>query len=150
MDCHSLFFDAASKWKPGLSGVGGVIFYPGGTNKRYFAWGLGRSTNNQAEWPALLKGLEIAITLEIQDLVVFDDLLLVIREARKLAKNYKRPSNKLHHIFNSLIGEFNAVHFLHILRSNNQSADQVANIGVQLDYGFMICNGNNPEHCWVP
>ena len=97
-----------------------------------------------------MKGLEIAITLGIRDLVVFGDSLLVIREVRKLARNYKRPSNKMHHIFNCLIGEFDAVNFLHILRSNNQSADQMENIGVQLDYGFMICNRNNPECCWVP
>ena len=97
-----------------------------------------------------MKGLEIVITLEIQDLVVFDDSLLVIREARKLAKNYKRPSNKLHHIFNSLIGEFNVVHFLHILHSNNLLVDQMANKGVQLDYGFMTCNSNSSDRCWIP
>ena len=78
---------------------------------------------------------------------MFDDSLLVIREARKLARNYKRPSNKMHHIFNSLIGDFNAVNFLHILRSNNQSVDKMENVGVRLDYGFMNCNRNNPERC---
>ena len=115
MDCHTLFFDRASKGNPGLIGASRVIFYPGGNKQKDFAWGLGRSTNNHAEWQALLKGLEIAITLEIQDLVVFGDSLLVIREARKMVRNYKRPSNKLHHIFKSIIGEFNAVQFLHIL-----------------------------------
>ena len=81
---------------------------------------------------------------------MFEDSLLVIREVRKLARNYKRPSNKMHHIFNGLISEFNDVNFLHILRSNNQFADQMAIIGVQLEYGFMICNRKNPERCWVP
>ena len=102
------------------------------------------------EWLALLKGMEIAITLEIQDLVVFGDSLLVIREVRKLARNYKRPSNKMQHIFNSLISEFNVVHFLHILRSNNHCVDQMANKGIQIEYGFMACDGNSPDHCWIP
>ena len=88
--------------------------------------------------------------LEFRDLVVFSESLLVIREVRKLARNYKKPSNKMHHIFNSLIGDFNAANFLHILRSNNQSADKMENVGVQRDYGFMVCNRNNPERCWVP
>ena len=101
-------------------------------------------TNNHAEWLALLKGLEIALTLGIRDLVVFGDSLLVISEVRKMVRNYKNPSNKMHHIFNSIISDFNVVNFLHILRSNNHSANIMANDGVQLDYGFMICNRNNP------
>ena len=121
-----------------------------GNKQKYFAWGLGRNTNNYAEWLALLKGLEIAITLGIKDLVVLRDSLLVIREVRNLVKIYKITSNKMYHIFNNLISEFNVVNFLHILLSNNQSADQMENTGVQLDYGFMIFNGNIPEHCWVP
>ena len=63
----------------------------------------------------MLKGLEIAITLGVKELVVFRDSLLVIREVRKLVKHYKSPSNKVHHIFISLINEFNVVNFLHIL-----------------------------------
>ena len=77
------------------------------------------NSNNYAEWLALLKGMDIAITLGIKYLVVFEDSLLVIREVRKLVKKYKSPSNKMHHIFLSLINEFNAVNFLHILRANN-------------------------------
>ena len=103
LDCHTLFFDGASKGNPGMTGVGGVIFDPGGNKKEDFAWGLGRSTNNHAEWLALLKGLEIALFLGTRDLVVFGDSLLVIREVRKLVINYKKPSNKMHHIFNRFI-----------------------------------------------
>ena len=147
MGCHTLFFDGASKGNPGITGAGRVIFDPRGDKQKDFAWGLGRSTNNNAEWLALLKGLEIALTLGIRDLVVFGDSLLVIKEVRKLARNYKNPSNKMHHIFNSLIGDFNVINFLHILRSDNQSVDKMANVEVQLDYGFMICNRNNPERC---
>ena len=98
-------------------------------------------------WLSLLKGLEIAIIIGIRDLVVFGDSLLVIREVRKLVINYKRYAKKMHNIFNSIICEFNVVNFLHILRSNNQFADQMENKGVQLDYGFIICNENTPFHC---
>ena len=87
MGCHTLFFDGASKGNPGMAGAGGVIFDPGGSKKEDFSWGLGRSTNNHAEWLALLKGLEIALTLGIRDLVVFRDSLLVISEVIKLVKN---------------------------------------------------------------
>ena len=115
MECYTLFFDGASKGNPGLSGVGWVIIDPGWNKHKYFSWGIGRNTNNFVKWLALLKELEIAITLGIKDLVVFRDPLLVIREVRKLVKNYKSTANKMLHIFISLINEFNAVNFLHIL-----------------------------------
>ena len=118
--------------------------------RKYFTWGLGKNSNNYGEWLALLKGLEIAITLGIKELVVVGDSLLVIREVRKLVRNYKIPSNKMHYIFNSLVSDFNAINFLHILRTNNHFADQMANKGVKLNFGYIICNGNIPNPCWVP
>ena len=125
-------------------------FLSSGNRQKDFSWGLGRSTNNHAEWLAFLKGLEIALSLGIRDLVVFGDSLLVIREVRTLVRNYKNPFNKMHHMFNSIIDDFNVVNFLHILQSNSQYADQMENEGVQLDYGFIIYNMNHAEHYWVP
>ena len=69
-----------------------------------YAWGIGKNSNNYVEWLALFKGMEIANLLGIKDLVVFGDSLLVTREARKLARNYKTPT-KMHHIFNSIARE---------------------------------------------
>ena len=115
MDCHSLFFDGASKGNPGLGGAGGEFFYHRGNRQKDYAWGLGKKSNNYAVWLALIKWLEIVTTLGIKDLVVFGDSLLVIREARKLIENYKNPSTKMHHIFNNLVSEFNIINFLYIL-----------------------------------
>ena len=133
-----------------MSSAGGVIFDPGGNKQNEFAWGIGRNTNNYVEWLALLKGLEIAIDLGIKELAVLGNSLLVIIKVRKLVKNYKSPFSKVHHIFNSLINEFNAVNFLHILQENNIYADQMENSGAKLNYGCMISNGNTLEHCCVP
>ena len=132
-----------------MVGTGGVISNTGGKRQKDYAWGIGKNSNNYAEWLALFKGLEMANTLGIKELVVFGDSILVIREARKLVRKYKIPSTNMHHIFNSLVSEFNSINFIHILRTNNQFADQMANKGVELDFGFIICNGNNLERCWV-
>ena len=42
-----------------VRGVGGVILDPRGETVKTFAWGLGHTTNNEAEWLALLQGLEM-------------------------------------------------------------------------------------------
>ena len=96
-----------------------------------------------------MKGLEIAIDIGIKELVVFGDSLLVIREVIKLVGNYKIHYNKMHHIFNILISDFNAINFLHILQSHNHYADQMENKGAQIEFGYIICNGNTLEYCWV-
>ena len=60
LECHSLFFDGASKGNLRLAGAGGVIFYPRGNRLKYYAWRIGKNSNNYAEWLALFKGMEIA------------------------------------------------------------------------------------------
>ena len=56
---YALFFDGASKGNPGVAGAGGILLDPGGQMVETFAWGLGVRTNNEAEWLALLQGLQI-------------------------------------------------------------------------------------------
>lgn len=67
-----------------MAGTGGVIYDSDGNRREEFSWGLGKKSNNTAEWLGFLKGLEIASSLGIEDLMVFGDSLIVIREARKL------------------------------------------------------------------
>ena len=86
-----------------MADAGGVSFDTRGNRLKDYAWGIGKNSNNYVEWLALSKGMEIANMLRIKELVVFGDLLLVIREAQKLVRKYKIPSTKMHHIFNSLV-----------------------------------------------
>ena len=43
----------------GVAGAGGILVDPGGQVEQRFAWGLGSRTNNEAEWMALLQGLQL-------------------------------------------------------------------------------------------
>ena len=83
----SLFFDGALKWNTGIVGAGGVIFDHKGSNKKEYSWGIGRETNNGAEWYALIKGLDLSRKMGIEEMDVIGDYLIVIREARKIYKN---------------------------------------------------------------
>ena len=56
----AIFFDGASKGNPGVSGVGGVVFFPSSLNYLSFSWGLGLMTNNQAEYYNLLMAIQLA------------------------------------------------------------------------------------------
>ena len=76
----SLYFDG-SKSKEG-AGAGCIIINPEG-NKTLMACRLEfECTNNIAEYEALLQGLRKALDMNIQNLVVFDDSEIVVRQVR--------------------------------------------------------------------
>ena len=64
-----MFFDGASKGNPGLEGAGGVIFDSKGNKQKEYAWGIGRATNNGAEWLALIKGLELSRDMGTEEMI---------------------------------------------------------------------------------
>ena len=55
----------------GVAGAGGILLDPRGQTGKTFAWELGHKMNNEAEWMALLQGLEISDIITIPKLVVF-------------------------------------------------------------------------------
>ena len=75
----SLFFDGASKGNPRLAGADEVLFDSKGNKMNEYSWGIGKKTNNGAEWLTLIKGLELARNVCIEELVVFGDSMMVIR-----------------------------------------------------------------------
>ena len=82
--------------------------------------------------------------------MVFGDSMMVIREARNLAQNRENPATKTHHILKYMINEFKAINFIHLLRANNYQANIIANKGVNLDYGVLVCNQKVYKRNWVP
>ena len=43
----------------GEVGVVGFVFDPRGKKVTFFAWGLGKRTNNQDEWVVLMQGIKL-------------------------------------------------------------------------------------------
>ena len=50
LDCHTLFFDGASKENLGLLGVVGILFYSGGTNRKILLGELGGTPTTMASF----------------------------------------------------------------------------------------------------
>ena len=144
----SLFFGGASKGKPGIVGASVVFDYKGNKQKEY-AWGIGREKNNGAEWYALIKGLELAREMEIEEMNIIGDSLIVITEARNISKDWNTPT-KMHHILLCLVKEFKTITFLHVLRGQNQQAYSMANKGVGLNCGVLKKDSVITENIWIP
>lgn len=127
---YILNFDGASKGNPGLSGAGAVIY-----KNREEIWSshkfIGCKTNNQAEYSALILGLEGALKLEIKSLSVLGDSLLVINQVNGL---YKVKSDFILPLYKEVLAlksKFDFIEFNHVYRDNNKRADELSNMAFE-------------------
>jgi ribonuclease HI len=126
----SLYFDW-SKSKEGAS-AGCVIIDPAG-NKTLIACRLEfECTNNTAKYEALLQGLRKALDMNIQNLAVFGDSKIVVRQVRDsihcLSLHLKSYQSEVWNLMN----KFSAFNINSIPRLNNAEADLLANVASKL------------------
>jgi ribonuclease HI len=126
----SLYFDG-SKSKEGAS-AGCVIIDLAG-NKTLIACRLEfECTNNTAEYEALLQGLRKALDMNIQNLVVFGDFEIVVRQVRDsihcLSLHLKSYQSEVWNLMNKFV----AFNINSIPRLNNSEADLLANVASKL------------------
>ncbi len=128
---YTMFFDGCSKSNPGEAGIGAVIYNNSLEEIAVVSKGIGIHSNNEAEYMALIEGLQTLLHRGIRNVLVFGDSQLVINQVTKV---YKVKSENLIPLYNQaqeLIKQFNYIEFKHILRSKNKRADQLANIGLK-------------------
>lgn len=85
-----LHTDGASKGNPGQAGIGALIHAVGGVfdGKRVaqLTRPLGLATNNQAEYTALVEGLAMALRMGVEDMAVFADSELMVKQVKGVYK----------------------------------------------------------------
>lgn len=84
--------DGGSRGNPGPAGAGAVLFDPAGEKKGEVSQYLGETTNNVAEYQALLLGLKMALDLGVKNLEIFADSQLVVQQL-KGAYQVKTPTS---------------------------------------------------------
>ena len=126
----------------GVAGAGGILLNPKGYVEQTFAWGLGRRTNNEAEWLALIQGLHLLNTYKLRKVLIFGDSRHVIY---KLVNGYPTGAIKCHQLYGkSKLLMANSYDIYHILRQNNTAADNMANVGASLPQGHYSQDGAEP------
>lgn len=123
----SLYIDGASRGNPGPAGVGVVLYGGGKRILREFGKFIGETTNNVAEYTALLYGLQEALIHKVGKISVYTDSELLARQLQGKYK-VKEPHLKvLHQQALSLIRGFGRFGIHHIPRTENRRADKLAN-----------------------
>ncbi|NLN77206.1 MAG: ribonuclease HI family protein [Armatimonadetes bacterium] len=126
-----IFSDGASKGNPGDAGIGVVIFDAKGIEVRTIADYIGKTTNNVAEYTALIRGLAEAQKLGATHVDICTDSELLVRQ---LTGAYKVKSANLKPLFEELMAllrAFQGAQIKHVMRGQNARADELANEGVK-------------------
>ncbi len=127
----TIYSDGASKGNPGDAGVGVVISSPDGEIVREIAEYIGKTTNNVAEYTALIHGLAAAHDLGATHVDICADSELLVRQ---LTGVYKVKSPNLQPLFEQLVAllrSFEKATITHVVREYNKRADELANKAVK-------------------
>ncbi len=126
-----LYTDGASRGNPGESGIGIVLTTEDGLEHEKYSAYIGQSTNNVAEYMALLVGLQKALNYPCKELVIHSDSELLVRQ---LLGQYKVRSKHLQQLYNRVKELMKSAPFKitvrHIPREENKAADALANKGI--------------------
>jgi ribonuclease HI len=130
MTIHA-FTDGASRGNPGESGIGVILKdEKGNVLKSLFGY-IGTTTNNAAEYTALITCLQVVSKMECRDLVVYSDSELMVRQ---MEGKYKVREPRLKRYVQEARGLISTAPFQckirHVTRDRNKEADHLANLGI--------------------
>lgn len=131
-----LYADGGSRGNPGPSAIGVVILDEKKKRIKDISKYIGEATNNIAEYNAIIHGLEEAINLGAQDLVIHVDSELV---AKQLKGEYRVKDENLKALFEKAVGflkRLSSFEIKHIDRSKNKEADKLVNKALNLSSLF--------------
>lgn len=121
-----LFTDGGARGNPGPAAVGGLAL-ESGKLLFDFSEGIGETTNNIAEYKALIRGLHELKRLKIVEVSCFLDSELVVCQLQGRYKVKNEGLKPLYIEAMTLINSFQRVSLQHIPRSRNHRADLLVN-----------------------
>jgi len=127
--------DGASRGNPGDAAFAYTIERDGAADIEV-AGRLGRQTNNQAEYAALVRALEHALRLGAEHrLVVHSDSELMVKQMRGEYKVKNGDLRDLYERARKLAGQFaSPVTFKHVRRELNKRADELCNLALDGEF----------------
>ncbi len=126
-----IYTDGAAKGNPGPAGIGVVVCDHNGYVFKNISKYIGETTNNVAEYSALIYALQEALVLKAEEVRVWTDSELLYKQIKG---DYKVRHENLKPLFEQikhLSKGFISFEIHHISRDNNRGADRLANQAVK-------------------
>ena len=132
--------DGASRGNPGLSAIGIIIKQNEKILIEHSEF-LGVRTNNQAEYEALRRALEICNTLD-KEITIFSDSDLLVNQRNTKYKIRNQNLKMISREISNLEKNFDKIQYRRIPREKNNKADKLANMALD-DYIKKIANNKS-------
>jgi ribonuclease HI len=135
-----LYFDGASRIEIDPDGAqrrraeAGLVFKTPQGEIIYHSFSLLKEecSNNEAEYEALIFGLLLALSMDIQKLLVYSDSQLVVQQINAIYEVRKPDLVPYYKAVQRLMNKFEHIHIAHIPRGKNASADALAKLAAAL------------------
>jgi ribonuclease HI len=122
--------DGASRGNPGPASYGVVLENENGEPLATLSKTLGHTTNNVAEYHALLAALEYALEHQVRRLKVVSDSELLTRQIQGAYKVKSPDLKPLYERARSAIARLESFTIQHARREENREADRLANLAL--------------------
>jgi len=122
-----IFADGASRGNPGPAAIGATIKDKRGKLITSISQCIGKATNNQAEYRAIIAALEEATKLGARQIDIKMDSELVVKQINGEYRVKKATLKPLYQQVKQLQGQFKGCTLTHVLRQQNKEADKLAN-----------------------
>ena len=119
--------DGGSRGNPGPAAIGAVVADEGGAVLHEVSERIGVTTNNVAEYRALIAGLRAALDLHFDAARVRMDSELVIKQLRGEYRVKNEGLRPLYEEARRLLARFAAIDLKHVPRAQNREADALVN-----------------------
>lgn len=129
-----IFTDGGSRGNPGPAGLGAIIYDENHKVVAEISEYLGVTTNNQAEYRAILAAIKKAVELKVTEVEFYMDSELAVKQ---LNREYKVKNKDLAPLFLAIYNltlSFKKISFMHIPRERNKEADRLANEAMDRGY----------------
>ncbi|HHT9154319.1 MAG TPA: ribonuclease HI family protein [Candidatus Tripitaka sp. YC43] len=130
-----LYVDGAARGNPGKAGIGVVLRDKRDKVIEEAGQYIGETTNNVAEYRALLEGLKRSLARGVKVVEIFSDSELMVRQ---INGKYRVKSQSLLHLYMEamkLLSSLTHWKIAHIPREQNSRADALANMAIDSQKG---------------
>jgi len=119
--------DGGARGNPGPAAIGVVVRNEDGAIVEAVGETIGRTTNNVAEYRALLRGIELASAHGADEVELIGDSELIVRQIEGRYKVKHADMKELHAKAKGMLAGFDSWSIRHVKRAQNADADRLVN-----------------------
>jgi ribonuclease HI len=119
--------DGGARGNPGPAAIGVVVRNDAGAVVEQVGETIGKTTNNVAEYRALLRGIELAAAHGADEVELIGDSELIVRQVEGRYKVKHADMKELHAQAKAMLADFDSWSIRHVKRAQNADADALVN-----------------------